>query len=344
MTALLLFFCFLVSAGITYYFSQPNARGVILDHPSDRSLHHTSISRNGGQAIFLSICLGILGMALQPSLPPFDNTLFLAMLVIAAISYSDDRCSLSPLLRLMAHGITAGLLVTTGFQLTELSFPTVVWPLSNSFSVVISMLFIVWMINLYNFMDGLDGLAGGMALIGFGWISLQAVWAGEYHYALFSAIIVSSSLGFLIFNLPPARIFMGDLGSSLLGFFASALILWGIQHRVFFLWQALLVFSPFIADATLTLLRRIWHREKIWQAHRQHYYQRLVLLGWSQKRTLGWEYGLMLSCAISASIAPQLSKPWQWAIVVSGCSFYLLPIYIVHYWEQTQALTPAKAQ
>jgi len=105
---------------------------------------------------------------------------------------------------------------------------------------------------------------------------------------------------------------MGDAGAPVLGFLAAALSLWGIKLALFPLWVALLIFSPFIVDASYTLLRRMLRGEKVWQAHREHIYQRLVQLGWGHKRTVLLAYGLMLGCAVSASCLIQASAIVQW--------------------------------
>src|SRR5207253_5665948 len=108
------------------------------------------------------------------------------------------------------------------------------------------------------------------------------------------------SVGFLVFNRPPARIFMGDVGSTFLGFLAGTLAVMGAHRGLFGLFVPALIFSPFIVDATVTLLRRLLRGEKVWQAHREHYYQRMVLSGWSHRKTVIAEYVLMLACGGSA--------------------------------------------
>ena len=123
--------------------------------------------------------------------------------------------------------------------------------------------------------------------------------------------LAAASAGFLTCNFPPARIFLGDTGSTALGFLAAACGLWGSRTGLFPFWVALLVFSPFIVDATVTLLRRLLRGEKVWEAHRSHYYQRLVLLGWGHRRTVLVEYALMLVCAGSAALAVRLPPAGQ---------------------------------
>jgi UDP-N-acetylmuramyl pentapeptide phosphotransferase/UDP-N-acetylglucosamine-1-phosphate transferase len=135
--------------------------------------------------------------------------------------------------------------------------------------------------------------------------------------------VVAANLGFLLFNFPPARIFMGDAGSPVLGYLAAAFMLQAEHTRLFPLWIGVLIFSPFIVDATYTLLRRLLARRKIWQAHREHIYQRLVQSGWSHRRTVLWSYMLMLAAALTAIMALELNPRVQWVILSGWMLAYL---------------------
>ncbi len=222
------------------------------------------------------------------------------MLLVAGVSFMDDRRGLPVGARLAAHVVAASLLLWGGLSLHRLSFPGRTWSLPVWLGAGLSLICTVWMVNLYNFMDGMDGFAGGMAVIGFGGFAALGWLAGNDPYFWTSLIVAVAAAGFLAYNFPPARIFMGDVGSSTLGFLAAALSLWGVRDGVFPIWTALLVFSPFVVDATVTLVARLVRGEKVWQAHRSHYYQRLVQLGWGHRRTVLWEYVLMLACVASA--------------------------------------------
>ncbi len=156
------------------------------------------------------------------------------------------------------------------------------------------------MTNLYNFMDGSDGLAGGMAAIGFASLAGGAWMSGDDAAFIECAIVAAASTAFLLFNFPPARLFMGDAGSVPLGFLAAALSLSGWRDGDWPFWFPVAVFAPFIVDATATLLKRAAARERIWEAHNTHYYQRVVRMGWSHRRTALAEYALMLACGVTA--------------------------------------------
>jgi len=159
---------------------------------------------------------------------------------------------------------------------------------------------IAWLTNLYNFMDGSDGLAGGMTVIGFAAYAVAAAWAEEPELATTCLCIAAAAAAFLVFNFPPARIFLGDVGSIPIGFLAGALGVVGWNDEAWPLWFPLVVFAPFVADATTTLARRLVRRERVWQAHRDHYYQRMVRSGLGHRGTALIAYGLMVVCAAGA--------------------------------------------
>lgn len=251
-----------------------------MDHPNERSLHVTPMPRVGGIGIMGGVLIATMLIPPSALLP-----LMLGALVLAVISLLDDYKNLPVSLRLLAHvAVAVGCL----FSLPEMS----------GVSLVLATLALVWMTNLYNFMDGADGLAGGMAVIGFGALAVAAAEAGAQQLALFCVAIAAAALAFLRFNFPPARLFMGDAGAIPLGFLAAALGVYGVTQNY---WPALfpvMVFSPFILDASVTLIKRGVRGEKVWRAHREHYYQRLVRMGWSHRKLALTAYAMMLACAL----------------------------------------------
>jgi UDP-N-acetylmuramyl pentapeptide phosphotransferase/UDP-N-acetylglucosamine-1-phosphate transferase len=315
---------FAFTAWLTTRFYDPASKLHILDHPNERSLHTNPTPRSGGVAILGGIFAGLAWGTWRFAWPMEIPWLVASIVLVALVSFMDDRSGVGVAYRFAAHMIAAGLLVVAGLAMQSLPFPGMAWPLATWLAVAISALFIVWMINLYNFMDGMDGFAGGMAVIGFGAFALLGWHSGHTAFLIVSLVTASASAGFLLFNFPPARIFMGDVGSSVLGLLAAALSLWGARDDVFPLWVALLVFSPFIVDATVTLLRRAFKGEKVWQAHRTHYYQRLVQMGWGHRKTVLWEYVLMIAVAISALWGIDKSASTQWAILGAWVVLYVL--------------------
>jgi UDP-N-acetylmuramyl pentapeptide phosphotransferase/UDP-N-acetylglucosamine-1-phosphate transferase len=178
------------------------------------------------------------------------------------------------------------------------------------------------MTNLYNFMDGSDGLAGGMALFGFGMLALGAWMNHNETLAVLNLCIAAAALGFLFFNFPPAKLFMGDAGSIPLGFLAAAMGLLGWQQGSWGIWFPLLVFSPFIADASVTLTKRTLRGVKITEAHREHYYQRAIQMGWTHRNMAFLEYALMLGSGLTAVSTLGRAFPWGglllWAAIYAA--------------------------
>lgn len=304
-----------IAALITRRLCDPGSRLYMLDHPNRRSLHVSPTPRGGGLAIFVAILIsGTLAAAVYAA---GVDLVWLAVpaFLIAAVSFLDDWLTINLGYRMATHFAAAGLLMWGGFGLGDLVLPSVLWPLAEPVAIGFSLLFVVWMVNLYNFMDGMDGFAAGMAVVGFGSFALLGWLAGDARFTAFNLIVAAAAAGFLVFNFPPARIFMGDIGSSLLGFLAAAFALWADRDGIFPLWVSVLIFSPFIVDATVTLLKRIVRRERFWQAHKTHYYQRLVQLGWGHKRTVLWEYALMVLCSIWALSVWRQPVAWQWLAI-----------------------------
>lgn len=293
-----------------------------LDHPNERSLHATPVPRSGGLGVLAGVILTLLAALglgwMETELAWIGG----ALLLVALVSFLDDLGHLSPLVRLTAHGLAAGLLVFGALGWSRLDLPGFTLAFPGWLALVLTLLFVVWMINLYNFMDGMDGLAGGMAVFGFLALAWFGWHGGEAVYALVCLGVAASAGGFLVSNFPPARIFLGDVGSSSLGLLAAALALWGAELGLFPLWVAWLVFSPFIVDATWTLLARLARGERVWEAHRSHHYQRLVLAGWSHRRTVLRAYGLMAAVGACAIAAPGLTPADQWMLLGGWAVIY----------------------
>lgn len=279
---------------------------IAVDRPNHRSLHQTVIPRVGG--------LGLVGAGLIVAFLPASalvRILLLLTLALMLISAIDDRRGLSIDVRLPAH-VAA---VTVAIALL---MPNASWWVQ-----VLLVLTLVWATNLYNFMDGSDGLAGGMTAIGFGTLSFVATGSpGGNELAITAATFFGAAVGFLVYNFPPARVFLGDAGSVPLGFLAAALGLAGWTRGSWPAWFPVLLFSPFIADATATLLWRLVRGEKVWQAHSEHAYQRMVKGGLGHRRTTLLWYGVMLACSASALLGISWPFRWQIALLAAWAVFY----------------------
>lgn len=282
----------------------------IQDIPNERSLHSTAVPRTGG----IGLLLGTLaGWSLM-----FTSLVWwlaIPLLVLFVISILDDIYSLSVQIRLSVHMSAAAILVIGSGVVNG----------HGLLIAVVLLFFAVWMVNLYNFMDGSDGLAGGMALLGFSGYGIASLFAQDNSLAYANFTIAAAALGFLFFNFHPAKIFMGDAGSIPLGFLAVAMGLWGMQKGHWSVWFPLLVFSPFIVDATVTLVKRTLRGAKITEAHREHYYQRAIQLGAGHRNVALFEYGLMFISGLLALLSREQAFPWQ---VLLLCSLmYAICIY-----------------
>ncbi len=281
----------------------------ILAHPNERTLHSMPTPQTGGLAVIGSVVISLILAAsilavTQPSkavLPKGVASgsvwIVLSMLLIFVVSFIDDCVGLPAVLRLGVQAISACIIIG-GVGLTVSSIPIPGGPnISLGIAAIpVSVFILIWMANLYNFMDGMDGFAGGMTFFGFAFLAYFG-WQAHFPVMLIIATFVAmGALGFLTHNFPPARIFMGDAGSITLGFLAGTLMILGVRDGIFEIWVPIMIFAPFIVDATVTLTHRVFRRKKIWEAHREHYYQRVVLCGWSHRRTVLMEYGVMVLC------------------------------------------------
>jgi UDP-GlcNAc:undecaprenyl-phosphate/decaprenyl-phosphate GlcNAc-1-phosphate transferase len=285
----------------------------LADHPNERSLHSVPTPRIGG----LGIVAATLPFAAQHASGAL-MTIFGCALALAALSALDDARSLPVAVRLPAHATAALVVVLASSQPPVTEWP---WGWTGAAAAVLG---IVWATNLFNFMDGADGLAGGMAALGFGAFAVAASSAGFEALALACATLASASAGFLFYNFPPARVFLGDCGSIPLGFLAAALGLHGALAGAWPAWFPLLVFSPFAVDATVTLLLRLARGERIWIAHRSHGYQRLLLAGWTHRRLALCAYALMGATAASALAALQVSAMLRCGIIFVWVAVFAL--------------------
>jgi UDP-GlcNAc:undecaprenyl-phosphate/decaprenyl-phosphate GlcNAc-1-phosphate transferase len=286
-----------------------------MDHPNARSLHATPTPRIGGLGIMAGVLVAAVWLADAALLP-----VTLGAFALAAVSLLDDLRGLPVKVRFLAHFLAAaGCLLALGL---------------DGWALLAGTLAVVWMTNLFNFMDGSDGLAGGMAVVGFGALALAA-WTGNAPgLAVFSAAIAAAALGFLRFNFPPARVFMGDAGSIPLGFLAATLGILGVRQNVWSWVFPVLVFSPFIVDASVTLVRRASRGEKIWQAHRSHYYQRVVLLGASHRQLALAAYVLMLGMAAQAFTLLIVPIYTTWVLIMSVAIYMMIFLAIDVRWRR----------
>lgn len=284
---------------------------IATDLPNDRSLHTRPVPRVGGWGVVPA------AVATAIFFGAADTLLICIVAALFAISYMDDRHGLPILARIVIHGAAAALWLSQG--------PVHLSPMI----AVLAGCGIVWITNLFNFMDGSDGLAGGMAVFAFATFGAVAAAAGNVPLAVWSIAFAGAVAGFLFFNLNPALVFLGDAGSISLGFLAGVLGIWGWAADVWPLWFPFLVAAPFFLDATVTLLRRVVRRQAFWRPHREHYYQRLIRMGWTHGRTALCEYVLMAACSGLAIWMLKWTAPAQIAGVAGAALCFLILAYTV---------------
>jgi UDP-N-acetylmuramyl pentapeptide phosphotransferase/UDP-N-acetylglucosamine-1-phosphate transferase len=317
---------FAVCAGIVRSLVGDALRRLALDRPNERSLHTQPVPRLGGLGI---ICGTLAGWAVVS--PATTPSFWVGALLLGIVSLVEDVRGVPMAGRLLAQFVASGYFVYTTIA------GAMAWPL-----LLVVVIGIVWVTNLYNFMDGSDGLAGGMALFGFGAYGIGAWVAGADGFAAASTTVAAAAVAFLLFNFAPAKIFMGDIGSIPLGFLAASFGLFGWRNNLWPAWFPFLVFSPFLIDASVTIVVRQLHGEKIWCAHRSHYYQRLVLMGWGHRKVALAEYGLMFAVAISALVGSISMPAMQTAIIVGWAAVYVAILRSIDArWARFQLTAPS---
>ena len=281
------------------------ARG-ILDSPNARSSHVRPTPRGGGIAI---VVVSLAALAVLARLDLIDTRLFYALAgggaAVAFVGYLDDHQRIGIIGRFAAH-IAAAVWATVWLG----GMPEIQWGDSivrlGYLGTPLAVLAIVWALNLFNFMDGIDGIAASQAVFMSGMGAALAVLAGmSISTPAAELILAAASLGFLVWNWPPARIFMGDVGSGYLGFVLAVIALAAIQEHAVTLPVWLILGAVFVIDSTVTLIRRLARRERVYEAHRSHAYQ------WQARR---WNSHLRVTVAC-ALINLLWLAPWAWLCV-----------------------------
>lgn len=255
----------------------------LLDVPNERSSHSVPTPRGGGLAIAVVLFTGL--GALQALFRFFPPRQFAAYIVgcalVVVVSWIDDLRGVANRWRLLTHTVAAVVVVAAFGPLTRIEIGSI--PLKTELlGWLLTITWIVGLTNAFNFMDGIDGIASVQAIVaGAGWCLI-----GPAPARWVALLLAASTIGFLLHNWPPARIFLGDVGSTLLGFVIASLPLLGGRSPQTFEWSAFLMVWPFLFDTAFTLIRR-WRRgENVFAAHRAHLYQRLVIHGLSQSAVI----------------------------------------------------------
>ena len=275
MTYILLF---LLSFILTYLVKNYAIKKSLVAEVNDRSSHTTPTPHGGGIAIAITWFSGI---SYLYYIGDINESLYFTLMlgvIISVVSYIDDLIELSPKVRLLTQSSIAivGLYFLNGFK--EIDF--LYFSIENQIVTnIFAFLMIVWFINLYNFLDGIDGYAGS-----------EAIFLGVASFLLFgdsvSLVLAVSVSGFLLWNWHKAKIFMGDVGSTLLGYNIAIFTIYYANQESSNFWIWIILFGLFWFDATLTLFRRYHNNERVSEAHKKHVYQRLTQIGWSHSKVV----------------------------------------------------------
>lgn len=303
-----LFAAFLISAMITGFTRKYSIHKKIMDVPNERSSHFIPTPRGGGVAVVFVFLLATICLKLCGNI---DYNLTLALVgggsLVSLMGYLDDVYSLKARYRIVIHFLAALWALYWLKGLPVLDFGT--WRfILNGQGSFIALLGIVWCINLYNFMDGIDGLAGMQGFFISVASSLTLYYLGAHQLGFLLAFLAAALSGFTVWNWPPAKIFLGDVGSGFLGFVFAVLAIYTANQHLLPLNFWLIILSIFICDATFTLVYRAFTGQKWYSAHKEHAYQRLISLGLSHKQITVGIFALNTTILFPLSLA---SIYWQ---------------------------------
>lgn len=317
-----------VSAGLTGVYREYASRVSLLDHPNARSSHHIPTPRGGGVAVVVTF-LGCAFLLWKCDSLQFEImvTILVCGGLVALVGFVDDHYPLPVKVRFGVHLIAAALVLVLIPQLPGLWLFRFYLDLGGLGGVLIVFV-LVWLLNLYNFMDGIDGIAGQETIV----VALAAaaiIWLhdGDLGYISLLFFLAGATLGFLVWNWPPAKIFMGDACSGFLGFCLGILALITSVSGAINLWSWLILLALFVIDATVTLLRRLQRGDKFYEAHRSHAYQIMARRWQSHKKvTLFVLYLNIVWCvplAVLASYYP------GWGAIITIVAFSLPTLLVV---------------
>ena len=316
---------FVVSAAVNFGV----IRWSLLDRPNARSSHRVPTPKGGGLGIIAAFLVGLaVFAAVEPGVfAPGEWLALLAGVALAAVAFIDDIRPLPAVLRLLAQMAAAGAAMAGGALFEELEVPGVglldfgwlAWPLT--------LLWIVAVTNAVNFMDGLDGLVGGVALV-----AALFLWPGPSPFVTTIAVLLGPALlGFLIFNTPRARLFLGDVGSQFIGFTLAVLATFVGRDTGggMATWLLPLILAPFLVDVAYTLVRRARAGERLTEAHRGHLYQILYRVGWPHPAVAFFHWGFAAVHGGAGILAMQRPESFWW-LAGGLAGLHLLYFRLVH--------------
>lgn len=324
------FIAIVISAIVTYSVNFYYRKNKIFDIPNERSSHKVLTPRGGGLGIIIAFFVLLLFTG------KFSYT-FLPLLIIAALGFIDDLKNLPIKIRLPFQIIAAILIVLSGTQIEQIKIPFLGICKLGIFIIPISILWIVYMTNIYNFMDGIDGLAGGYGVI-ISFFMLYIAWdIKNTDIILITLILAGACIGFTFLNFPPAKIFMGDIGSTFLGFTFAYLSI-KLSNNGTELLGFILLLGTFIFDTLITLARRIINGEKWFMSHKTHYYQRLIKIGYSHKAVTLSEYFFTLFLGIICIFFIQTHDQTKLILIIISLAALTGSAVYINYLEKNRHL------
>lgn len=349
--AIIFFLAGVISYLVTGWLATAPAWFRSLDIPNARSSHTQPTPRMGGLGIVAAFVV-ILPMLWVMLIGASGNWLLatkfgfalVSYVIIAGVGLVDDLRRIGPLSKYLGQLAAALIALWSGVIFLHLNIPFAgVWTFSTIAGAALTIIWLTGFSNFFNFMDGIDGLAGGAGIIYS--LALAAVSFGTGHRLIGAGclMLAAACLGFVAHNFPPAKIFMGDVGSLFIGYvlaaFATVTANSG-EHPVPFL-AVLLIFGSFIYDATFTLIRRARRGEKLWEAHRSHLYQRLVIAGQSHRQVTMTYLGL--SCLLGAGgvlytfvgkLVAEVAVDWMRVLILITCAAVMAGFTLYVYWYE----------
>ena len=309
--------------------------------PSSRGLHQRVVPRGGGLAIFAVVTLlAALGYLHGTRDAELTLVTVASLVGVAVMGFLDDRFNLSVSGRFLAGFAFTALLAAGSLADQPVLMFGQEYNLSSGVLVVVGALSIFWLMNLFNFMDGADGVAGVQSLVASAVLAFWFAYEGQEFLALVNSALAGACLGFLWFNWSPARVFMGDVGSLALGAWFGVMSLIGVTRFGLPLEALLTLLGVFVFDATLTLFRRLFKGKRITQAHREHLYQKLILAGFSHAQVSVLVGVMALVAAFLATLTVWRPDRGLWFFVVALVMLLGFAIFVM----RTSARIPERVE
>ena len=294
----------------------------VMDIPNERSSHSRPVPKSGGIAVVLVFLVGTMAIYFYARVARIDDWQLVSFIscgvLVAAVSFVDDITQSSFFAKAVAQAVCTGLVLASGLVIKNLNLPILGDVPLGGVGYVLTFLWIVGLTNAYNFMDGLDGLAAGVAVVAGAFLVAIAFSQNSLFVYLTTYTLIAGVAGFLVFNFPPARIFMGDVGSAFLGFTFATLAVIGASldrgHLSFYV-VPLLLFQ-FIFDTIFTFVRRLIRGERVHQAHRSHLYQLLNRMGFSHLQISLFHYAVAVAQGVGACLLVAVDQKYRGLVLL----------------------------